>query len=59
MIGGKCLEDLELKRKDEAYFGALRTTRIPDPTTAGDFCRRVGTAADINALQKTLAERST
>ena len=38
--GGDCLEDLELLRNDEAYLDALGTQRIPDPTTAGDFCRR-------------------
>jgi len=56
MTGGQCLEDLELKRRDEAYLDALGTTRIPDPTTVGDFCRRFKTAADVNALQKALAE---
>ena len=34
---GRCLEDLEGKRNDEAYLDALGTTRIPDPTTAADF----------------------
>lgn len=40
LCGGTCLEDLELRRNDEAYLDALGTDRIPDPTTAGDFCRR-------------------
>lgn len=40
MAGGQCLEDLELRRNDEVYLDALGTERIPDPTTAGDFCRR-------------------
>ncbi len=40
MAGGDCLEDLELLRQDEAYLDALGAQRIPDPTTAGDFCRR-------------------
>ena len=35
-----CLEDLELRRNDEVYLDALGAQRIPDPTTAGDFCRR-------------------
>ncbi len=56
LTDGKCLEDLELKRCDEAYLNALGTTRIPDPTTAGDFCRRFKTDAQVNALQKALAE---
>ncbi|MEO7773591.1 MAG: hypothetical protein ABIT61_02655 [Steroidobacteraceae bacterium] len=37
---GKSLEDLELRRQDEAYLNLLGAERIPDPTTAGDFCRR-------------------
>jgi hypothetical protein len=37
---GRCLEDLDLRRQDEAYLNMLGATRIPDPTTAGDFCRR-------------------
>jgi hypothetical protein len=41
LCGGTCLEDLELRRHDEAYLDALGTDRIPDPTTAGDFCRRL------------------
>ena len=40
LCGGTCLEDLELRRQDEALLDALGTERIPDPTTAGDFCRR-------------------
>jgi hypothetical protein len=37
---GRCLEDIELRRNDETFLDALGTQRIPDPTTAGDFCRR-------------------
>jgi len=42
LAGGKCLEHLELRRTDEPYLDALGARRIPDPTTAGDFCRRFG-----------------
>jgi len=35
--GGQCLEDLELKRKDEAYLDALGTTRIPGMLADFDF----------------------
>lgn len=48
--GGTCLEDLELRRSHEVYLDVLGSQRIPDPTTAGDFCRRF-TAADIMSLQ--------
>jgi len=37
---GACLQDIELRRNDENFLNALGTRRIPDPTTAGDFCRR-------------------
>jgi hypothetical protein len=48
---GTCLEDIELRRNDEAFLDALGARRIPDPTTAGDFCRRFD-SADIRSLQK-------
>jgi hypothetical protein len=41
MCGGRTLDDLELRRQDEAYMDALGAVRIPDPTTAGDFLRRL------------------
>ena len=40
LAGGACLEHLELLRNDENWLDALGAQRIPDPTTAGDFCRR-------------------
>ena len=53
LAGGDCLEDLELLRQDEAYLDALGAQRIPDPTTAGDFCRRF-TLEDIETLQQVI-----
>jgi hypothetical protein len=50
LAGGTCLEDLELLRNDEAYLDALGASRIPDPTTAGDFCRRFESAAQVDTL---------
>ena len=46
---GTCLQDIELRRTDENFLDALGTRRIPDPTTAGDFCRRF-TASDVETL---------
>ena len=40
LAGGKRIEHIELRRNDEVYLNALGAERIPDPTTAGDFCRR-------------------
>jgi hypothetical protein len=37
---GDCLQDIELRRNDVNFLDALGAQRIPDPTTAGDFCRR-------------------
>ena len=42
MLGGVRLEDIELRRNDEAFLNAMGSERIPDPTTAGDFTRRFG-----------------
>ena len=51
LAGGTCLEHLELLRSDEAYLDALGARRVPDPTTAGDFCRRFD-VGDISILQE-------
>jgi hypothetical protein len=40
LCGGQTLQDIEIRRQDRAYLDALGTESIPDPTTAGDFCRR-------------------
>jgi len=55
LCDGRCLEDLELRRQDEAYLNLLGASRIPDPTTAGDFCRRFG-PGDLKALQAAFDE---
>ena len=55
LAGGSRIEHLEVRRNDEVYLDALGATRIPDPTTAGDFCRRF-TQADIERLMDTVNE---
>lgn len=55
LCGGTCLEDLELLRQDEGFLDALCAERIPDCTTAGDFCRRF-VAADVEALMDAINE---
>jgi Transposase DDE domain group 1 len=40
VAGGRHLEHIELRRNDAVFLDALDAVRIPDPTTAGDFCRR-------------------
>lgn len=51
LCGGTCLEDIELRRNDAVFLDALGVTALPDPTTAGDFCRRFDTSA-VMALQE-------
>lgn len=55
MCDGRCLEDIESRRQDEAYLNILGAMRIPDPTTAGDFCRRFG-LEDLKSLQAAFDE---
>jgi hypothetical protein len=55
LCGGTCLQDLELRRTDEAFLNALGTRRIPDPTTAGDFCRRF-TPENVETLMDAINE---
>jgi hypothetical protein len=50
LCNGTCLDDIELRRNDAVFLDALGADRIPDPTTAGDFCRRF-TAEDVETLQ--------
>jgi hypothetical protein len=49
LCGAKVLEDIEVRRNDAAFLDALGARTIPDPTTAGDFCRRFD-VADIGRL---------
>ena len=56
LAGGKRIEHLELRRNDEVYLDALGAERIPDPTTAGDFCRRFSSEADVLTLMDAINE---
>jgi hypothetical protein len=51
LFDGARLEDIELRRNDEAFLDELGAQRIPDPTTSGDFTRRFA-PADILALME-------
>ncbi len=54
LCDGDCLQDLERLRNDEAYLDALGASRIPDPTTAGDFCRRFESAEMVRTLMEAI-----
>src|SRR5262249_58807908 len=51
LAGGQRLEHIERRRNDEVFLNALGAQRIPDPTTAGDFCRRF-TETDVVTLME-------
>jgi hypothetical protein len=53
LLDGVRLEDIELRRNDEAFLDSLGAQRIPDPTTAGDFTRRFD-AASIEELMEVI-----
>jgi hypothetical protein len=56
ICGGQRLEDIELRRNDETYLDALGAESIPDPTTAGDFCRRFDAPGKIGRLHDAIDE---
>ena len=55
LCGGTCLQDIETRRNDELFLDSIGTERIPDPTTAGDFCRRFR-SCHVNQLQDAFDE---
>ena len=57
LAGGERMEHLERLRNDEVYRDALGAQRIPDPTTAGDFCRRFDAEA-VDVLQRRFTRRA-
>lgn len=52
---GQRLEDMELRRNDFAFLEAIGAETLPDPTTAGDYCRRYNESA-IRSLQDAIDE---
>jgi hypothetical protein len=56
LCDGQCLQDLETHRNDEVYLDALGARRIPDPTTAGDFCRRFESDQQVLCLMESINE---
>ena len=57
VCGGTRLEDIERLRHDSAYMNALGADLIPDPTTAGDFCRRFAEADVAELMERINAVR--
>jgi hypothetical protein len=53
LCGGTTLDDIEARRQDRAFLDGLGAQSLPDPTTAGDFCRRFA-PEDVMTLQDAL-----
>jgi len=51
LCGGTRLDDIEARRGDAVFLDGLGASALPDPTTAGDFCRRFDERS-IMALQE-------
>ena len=53
LCGGASLDDIEARRQDRVFLDGIGASSLPDPTTAGDFCRRFDTDA-VMALQEAI-----
>jgi hypothetical protein len=51
LCGGRVLDDIEHRRNDRVFLDALGARAIPDPTTAGDFCRRFDAERILQLMQ--------
>ena len=55
LAGGRCLDDLERHRRNDAFLDAVGARRIPGATTAGDFLRRF----DATSVRQLMAAMQT
>lgn len=53
LCGGATLDDIEARRSDRVFLDGIGAESLPDPTTAGDFCRRFD-PDDVMALQEAI-----
>jgi hypothetical protein len=53
LLDGVRLEDIELRRNNEAFLDSLGAQRIPDPTTSGDFTRRFAESDIVELMEIT------
>ncbi|MCA1682154.1 MAG: IS1380 family transposase, partial [Actinobacteria bacterium] len=51
LCGGTRLDEIEARRNDAVFLDGLGAAALPDPTTAGDFCRRFDESS-VMALQE-------
>ena len=50
LCGGRVLDNIEIRRNDLVFLDALGARAIPDPTTAGDYCRRFDSEAILRLM---------
>jgi hypothetical protein len=55
LCGGRTLDDIEHRRMNAVFLDAIGAKAIPDPTTAGDFCRRFS-ERDLRTLTDVINE---
>lgn len=55
LCGGRTLDDIEHRRMNAVFLDAIGADALPDPTTAGDFCRRFA-ETDLRTLTDVLNE---
>lgn len=55
MSGGRCLQDIESRRRDVGYLEALGARKVPAPSTEGDFLRRME-EEDIRGVMESFDE---
>ena len=53
LCGGMTLTDIEARRGDRVFLDGIGAESLPDPTTAGDFCRRFS-PEDVMDLQEAI-----
>ena len=53
LCGGVTLTDIEARRRDRVFLDGIGAQSLPDPTTAGDFCRRFS-AESVMELQEAI-----
>ena len=56
LCGGKVIDDIDHMRNDEIFLDAIGAAAVPDPTTAGDFCRRFKTA-DLHSFMDIINQK--
>jgi hypothetical protein len=53
LCGGTTLDDIDARRQDRVFLDGIGAESLPDPTTAGDFCRRFS-PGEVMALKEAI-----